>query len=370
MPLLRPTILILDDEPGILHALSRVLSPEAQVATSTSPEEALQIVRGREIDLLICDISMPKMDGFELLRRAKAIQPDLDVILMTGMAEPEVQLVRAIREQAFYFIEKPFNRELVLTLVRRCLEMRQLRRSQQQHIARVNHELSEARALQHTMLPPPDAIIGDARISARCVPCSELGGDIVDYVDAGEGVIAVMIADVAGHGVSAAMLTSIVKSGFRSSAAEMYDPRSVVARVADGIEPFGFRRFVTMICGRLDTRQRRFDFVNAGHPPGLYCSNEQIHQLDSTGPLISPAFDHGAWELATIDLPEHARLLLYTDGIVDAMGEAGSYSRERLIERLQRADIASLPETIISSINSFTAGRAPADDLTLLCAEL
>src|SRR5262245_1284946 len=96
---------------------------------------------------------MPEMDGFELMGRLKAVKPDLDLIVMTGsVTETESKLIRAIRERAFYFIQKPFDREVLLTLVARCLELRKLAEENRRHVGRLEGELHEARAFQKSLL--------------------------------------------------------------------------------------------------------------------------------------------------------------------------------------------------------------------------
>ena len=95
------------------------------------------------------------MNGFEVTRALKAAQPDIDVILMTGNSEePDDTLIRAIDEGAFYFIQKPFDRRVLLALVNRCLELRELREEREQFLRRVERELEEARQFQLSLLPP------------------------------------------------------------------------------------------------------------------------------------------------------------------------------------------------------------------------
>src|SRR5882724_3423938 len=106
-------ILVIDDEPGMLRAVSRILGADYDVRTAAAPEDGLAQVQSFKPDLVICDVSMSRIDGFEVMRRAKSQQPLVDFILMTGMSDPDPHLARAIREQAFYFIEKPFNREVM-----------------------------------------------------------------------------------------------------------------------------------------------------------------------------------------------------------------------------------------------------------------
>jgi hypothetical protein len=151
------------------------------------------------------------------------------------------------------------------------------------------------------MLPPAKAVIEGVAIDARCVACSELGGDIFDYAPAGPGRAAVLVADVAGHGMSAALLTAVVKAAFRSSAVDGFEPLAVVQRVAQGIAGFSARRFVTLEVARIDRNRAVMDFVGAGHPPGIVrAADGQVKLLDATGPLVSPAFGLDEWEQHSI----------------------------------------------------------------------
>ena len=124
-------ILVVDDEPGMLRAVERVLSGTHHVIGTRSSRDALSLAAEFNPDLAIVDIRMPDLDGFELMARLKARFPDLDVILMTGSVDDlDEKLVRAIRSPAFYFIQKPFDREVLKTLVERCVELRWRREEQ------------------------------------------------------------------------------------------------------------------------------------------------------------------------------------------------------------------------------------------------
>jgi sigma-B regulation protein RsbU (phosphoserine phosphatase) len=221
------------------------------------------------------------------------------------------------------------------------------------------------------MLPEQKADVEGVKIFTRYAACSELGGDMLDYSSAGHGRAAVMVADVAGHGVSAALLTAVVKSAFGSSAGDAFEPRAVVRRVARDIAYFGPRRFVTLMVARIDCNAGRLDYVSAGHPPSLlWSSAEDVRQLDSTGPLISPAFGDDEWEQKSVDISAGTHLLLYTDGITETAGDAGQFSRQRLIEqvRLHPGGGAALLDAILSALRAHAGGRPPLDDLTLLVA--
>src|SRR6516162_3023782 len=266
-------ILVVDDEAGMLRSVERVLGEDYEVVSTRSSREAVGVAKAFKPDLAILDIQMPEMDGFQLMEKLQALDAELDVIFMTGsIQELDAKLIRAIRKDAFYFLQKPFDRGVLLTLVERCLKLKRLERTNRQNMRRMEKELGDARAFQHSLLPPDSAKVGGVCISAHYVPCSELAGDFYDYVAIPPDGAVIIVADVSGHGASAAMLTGIIKSGLHSAGPELYEPASVAERVANGIRPFGSHHFITLICARV--RNGCLDFVNAGHPRGSLSTRE------------------------------------------------------------------------------------------------
>jgi sigma-B regulation protein RsbU (phosphoserine phosphatase) len=366
-------ILIVDDDPGILRAVSRILGKRHQVATAASGEAALDEARTLKPDLAIVDIRLPAMNGFEVTHALKAAQPGVDAILMTGNAEePDETLIRAIDEGAFYFIQKPFDRRVLLTLVNRCLELRELREEREQFLRRVERELEEARQFQLSLLPPNRMALAGLDIAARYVACNELAGDIYDYVEAGDGAVAVLIADVVGHGTSAAMMTGVVKAAFRAAHAEGFEPMAVIDRVKEGIRDFEPSRFVTLCCALVDPKRGELRYVNAGHPePIVRSGSAPPVLLDSTGPILSSALFEIPCEQAACRLGPGDSLLLYTDGVTEAHGPEGLFGRDRLVSALARgARGADLLDSLLSEVMAFSGAAGNKDDVTLLSVDL
>lgn len=383
----RARVLIVDDDPGVLRAAERVLAPHHEVLGVRLPDDALSACRERWFDLCICDIRMPVMDGFTLMQRIREISPQTDFIVMTGsLSEPDQHLVRALREKAFYFVLKPFHREVLRTLVERCLELRALREAEARHARRMEDELGEARSFQRSMLAPETARIGRVTAHAACRPCSELGGDLYDYfaLDADGERIAFLIADVRGHGAGAALLTATVKAAFRSARPEKFDPLRTIDALVEAMRQFGDDRFVTAVCGVIDAGAGELSVVNAGHPaPMLRDRTGAIREIDSTGPLVCWAFEQGSWELARVPMGPGCSLLLYTDGLAESRssgtpGEGGTgagrsseFGRSRIAGVVSAAASGGeMLEHLLRRCDEFRAGRPLEDDLTVLTFEI
>ena len=355
-------------------ALARVLGRRHHVTCVASGPAALDEAQRLRPDLAVVDIRMPEMTGFEVTRGLKAALRDVDVILMTGNAEePDDNLIQAIDEGAFYFIQKPFDRRVLLALVTRCLELRRLRDEREIFLARVERELADARQFQLSLLPPPQYSHAGLAIAARYLACNELAGDIYDYVEAGDGAIALLIADVVGHGTSAAMMTGVVKAAFRASHVDGFEPGAVVQRVREGIRDFDASRFVTLCCARLDTQRRELSYVNAGHPePIARTKSGQPFMLAPTGPLLTLALFDLPCEQATLEFGPGDSLLFFTDGVTEASGPAGMFGQQRLVSMMIRGDRtgSELLDDILAEVAAFTGSSNHQDDITLLTLDL
>jgi sigma-B regulation protein RsbU (phosphoserine phosphatase) len=367
-------ILVVDDEPGMIRAVERVLGGGYHVIGSQSSAGALAVATEFKPDLVILDIRMPELDGFELMARLKADHPGVDLIVMTGSLDDlDQKLIRAIRGRAFYFIQKPFDREVLQTLVERCLELRWRRFEHQRHVHQLEKELAEARAFQQGLLPVSDMVIDQLAISYRYVSCTELGGDLCDYVSIGSGRVALLVADVMGHGVSAAMLTGVVKSAFRASNRDGYEPLAVVRRLSHNMMAFGPERFVTLIAAVAATDEGRLHYVNAGHPAGLlFTKQRELTRLASTGPLVSPALPKCTWEQRSVPLGPGDSLLFYTDGVSDPLAGDDDLGEEAILAATQEHPEGGAPllDSILRRVRERFGGRPQPDDVTLLTATM
>ena len=367
-------ILVVDDEPGMLRAVERVLSENHQVVGTRLSREALAVANEWLPELAIVDIRMPDLDGFELMAQLKTRFPALDVILMTGSVDDlDEKLVRAIRSPAFYFIQKPFDREVLKTLVERCIELRWRREEHRQNLKRLETEMAEARAFQQSLLPDREAIVNRVAVSCRYIPCSALGGDLYDYASATAGRTALLIADVSGHGVSAAMLTGIVKSAFHASHADGFEPCAVVDRVSMGLAAFSPERFVTLVAALICPEERQLRYVNAGHPAiGLWGSGRAPLWLESTGPLISPVLTASTWVASVVAMNEGDHLLLYTDGVSETLADDHGRAEGRFTSTIDRAADGGGPllDAILAEVHHALSGRPQPDDVTLLTARV
>lgn len=373
----RPRILVVDDEPGMLRTIERILSTQYDVKAVRLPSEALLAADAERFDIAVLDVRMPEMDGFALMARLGVAQPGLDVIVMTGSTdERDARLIRAIRERAFFFLTKPFDREVLLTLVQRCVEARRLNRENRAHLLRLQHELEAARLFQQSLLPDRTAILNGFEVSFLYESCDELGGDFCDYVLRTDSAGAILVSDVSGHGAPAAMITGMVKHAFHAAAVDSFAPTAILDRISGASRLFPDGKYVTAISARFDPTSETLEYANAGHPPGLLVGyNGSVTRLDSSAPLIHPALPAWSCEGRSVRMERGDQLLLYTDGLTEAQNTDGDdFGFDRLVAfASQSSELRNGQATkgteILSALRdelaNFAGGRPLDDDLTV-----
>ena len=366
----RPRILVVDDDAGMLHAVRRLLERNADVACFADAASALAGAVAFEPERAILDVRLPSSDGFELMHGLRRLVANLDVVLMTGsLTELDGKLARSLREEAFFFLQKPFDRELLLTLVERWSESRRLSEENAAYVARLEEELRQARAFQQRMLPGVAATIGGVALRGHYAPCDSLGGDYYDWIDAGDGMVALLIADVAGHGVAAAMLTGFIKAAFHAAHGEAHAPGAVATRVRDGLRGMDEGSFVTLLSARIDLRRHEVRYCCAGHPYGLRIgASGELTQLAPTMPLLTPAFPDVDVAEDVLPFAPGDRLLLWTDGVEEAAEASGLMFGVEGLHAAIPGEPDRLLDRLEHSLRAFVGQRPMRDDWTVVVA--
>jgi serine phosphatase RsbU (regulator of sigma subunit) len=366
----RARILIVDDEPGIQRSAQRILSRRHQVTLASSGAEALEVLSREPQDLAIVDVRMPGMDGFEVLRVIKTDYHDTEVIIMTGsISNPEEKLVEALRERAFYFIGKPFEKAVLETIVDRCLQRQQLERTNRSHVALLETDLEKARTFQRLLLPSSFPRIPGVRGDVSYQPSERLGGDFYDFFRLAELRLGVLIADVAGHGVQAALFTGMLKSEMRAVFDDAETPERLFQRINDRLAPVMRNQYITAVLAILDFEAHQMRYVSAGHP--AFFSGSGL-AYESTG---TPLGMIAGWkyESRQVALRPSDRLFLYTDGLSESQRPDGEEFGE---DRLRDAFLATRPgapdkalEHIIAASRAFARHDDFEDDATAMVIE-
>jgi phosphoserine phosphatase RsbU/P len=372
------TVLVVDDEPGMRYTARRILEPRYNIIEAGSGEEALDRIGERNFNIALVDFRLPGISGLELLAAIKVVSPSTDVVIMTGSAkDPDEALLGAIRRKAFFFLRKPFSASVLEVLVDRIAETQVLEERVQMHAERLEEDLESARIFQQALLPPRDWSGKRITVAGLYVPSARLGGDLIDYWTLPSGGVALAVADVMGHGASAAMMTGVVKTQLHTLASMESDPARILEQLDLALHGLTKDRFLTILLVIDEGASAGIRFCGAGHPAGVMRTPDgRIFDLVSEGlPLNLPLPGHPSRVSATLPREAGSRIFLCTDGFADApspsdmrLYEADSY--RRLIESSLALPPTQARENLESALLAHTERMPQEDDRAFLVAEL
>jgi sigma-B regulation protein RsbU (phosphoserine phosphatase) len=392
------SILIVDDTPANLQVLAGMLKDRGyRVRPVPSGRLALAAAQRDPPDLILLDINMPDMNGYQVCEHLKAdgMLKGIPIIFISALTE-QLDKVKAFATGGVDYITKPFQMEELHARVETHLKLRRLQIELEEtnlRLERANdrmsHDLKAAATIQRTFLPSAAVKVAGAEFAWGYRPCDELAGDALNIIPLGGGRVGLYVLDVSGHGVSAALL-SVTLSRLLSPPT---DPSSILiqdgnlvdrldiippAKVANRLnELFRFDtatgQFATLIYGVLNVSTGDFRHVCAGHAGPLH--------LPVSGPpviLEHPGFPIGvadeAYDERHLHLAPGDRLFLYSDGVPEAMNSSGDhFGNARLLEAIGRGRTKCLKEgmaTLLEEVIRWHGGGRPKDDISILAVEV
>lgn len=365
-------ILVVDDYAPTAEVMAEALKARyanCDIRAVFSPSSALAVAENLRPQIAILDMVMPGINGVELMDLLKHIVPGLDVIFLTGTAGGP-SIAAAMELGAYDYLIKPIDPGRVTAIVARCLERHRLMSTNLRLLKHMDAQLEHARVLQQRMLPSRSVDVTGGLLAWSYTPCESLGGDFIDFTVLAEGRIAAVIADVAGHGVAAAMLTSAVKTCFWISVGEGFATEALVARLRAGVQPLAANEFVTLFAFEYDPASGRLCYVNAGHPSALILDSEGgFESLEPTGPLICSALPDSQWKARTVILPDDQMLVAYTDGVVEARRGDRQFGIEGMMDSIAQAKFTpqGVATKLTDDVMKFAVDDADRDDVAVLC---
>ncbi len=240
---------------------------------------------------------------------------------------------------------------------------------QQMEAMRVQRQLQVASSVQQRMLPSKVPSLPGLELSARFVPCFELAGDFYDFIELNKA-IGLVIGDVVGKGLAASLLMASVRASLRAYTQDVYDLDEIISRVNDNLVRDTLdNEFATLWYGTIDLQTRRLTYCNAGQEAPLLLRGDEIIPLDVGGMLIGVSPGE-AYQKSVIDLKPHDRLVLYTDGLTDAMNfEGNKFGKQRLIQAMRSAPeptAKSMLNHVLWEMRRFVGLKEAIDDVTIV----
>lgn len=371
-----PDILIVDDNPANLRLLTGILRERGfHPRAVTSGRRALDSVELILPDLILLDIRMPGMDGYEVCQRLKAnpATQEVPVIFISALDEISDK-VKAFEIGGVDYITKPFQLEEVVARLETHLTLRRLQQNLEEANQRMSRELALAAQVQASFLPKKNLALPGWEFSVALLPARQISGDFFDTIRLPGGQIGLLIADVVDKGVGAALFMAMSCTLLRTYLMEHpHEPGLVFQAVNEHLLRFTTsEQFVTVFLGILDPSSGRLRYTNAGHHPPLLFSGTpgSEAQLLTQHGLPLGVLDEAKWETFDLDINPGDVVVLHTDGIPDAQNTAQEFfGKQRLLAAVQAArdrTAEAIREAILDSVGQFVAGADLADDIALM----
>ncbi len=366
-------VLLVDDAKANLDILVEGLKSDHKLSLALNGEMALQIAARNPPDLVLLDIIMPGMDGYEVCRRLREMPQTAEVPIMFLSSLEEVQnKTRGFEVGANDYLTKPFEMLEVKARVRSLLKAKAYSDAVKEQIA---SELRVAREIQMGMLPHDfagaEAAYG-VRFGAILEPAREVGGDLYGVCASGPDRLVIFLGDVSGKGIPASMFMVRAISLARLLAREIVEPERILARLNDELSsdnPSGM--FVTFLCAVFEPRARQLTLANAGHcrPVLLPAAEPPRWAVKNLGTALG--FEPGLeFERTELTLCPGDALILYSDGVSEAFNlQEECYGNDRLLTDariLSGQSAPSITAGLLQQVRAFAGAAPQSDDIAIL----
>ncbi|WP_440998497.1 PP2C family protein-serine/threonine phosphatase [Fodinibius sp. SL11] len=381
-------IMVVDDEPDlqmlILQKFRKQIQSEAYAFLfAKNGIEAIDLLDhgANDISLILSDINMPKMDGLTLLKKLQEKENQaVKTIIVSAYGDME-NIRIAMNHGAFDFVTKPIDfKDLEITILKGLKEIGYIKESQREKrlLIAVQQDLDIAARIQQKMLPqdfPPYPNRDEFSIYAEMHAAKEVGGDFYDFFFLDDTHLGFVIGDVSGKGISASIYMAVARTMLKAIASQIHDPAECLKKVNLMLIPESdFTTFVTVFYGVLDTTSGMVRYSNGGHNlPYILRQDQTLEQVENTGGLLLGKIEPVDFEAKQIQLKPSEKIILYTDGITEAMNEHEEmYEEERFEKYLtEHHDYTQdkLLRGVMADVLKFTNQAKQSDDITLLVLE-
>jgi phosphoserine phosphatase RsbU/P len=369
-------VLVVDDAPVNLQVVRSILKDDFKIRIATSGAKALDLAKAKPYpDLILLDVTMPDMDGYEVCGILKATPEvrDIPVIFLTGKTETEDE-TKGFQVGAVDYIHKPFSPAVVKARVHTHLVLREAREQLARQLLDINNELEMAREIQLSILPHDIPKIKGVEIAARYMPMSLVAGDFYDFIVVDERHVGILVADVSGHGLPAALIASMLKVALAAQAPHAFDPGCVLSGLNQSLCGKFKRHFVTGAYMFVDTEKNSIKYAGAGHPPLLLWrqSTESVSEVMENGLLLG-FFPDAPYSFVEVRVEPGDKAVLYTDGILETRSpsseEFGADLFKLFLESNHTVKADKFADLVLDELTGWSAGHKgdrQEDDITLL----
>jgi serine phosphatase RsbU (regulator of sigma subunit) len=369
-------ILIVDDTPTNIGVISGALKDSYKTKVATNGAKALAIAAEEEKpDLILLDVMMPEMDGYEVCTHLKADQAtrEIPVIFLTGQTSAEDE-TKGFEVGAVDYVHKPFSPAVVKARVRSHILLREARAQLANQLLAINAELEMARQIQLSILPQTLPKLAGLDIAARFLPMTSVAGDFYDFIAVDDTHLGILIADVSGHGLPSALIASMLQVALTAQVNYACEPAKVLSGLNRALCGKFTQNFVTAAYVYVDVEKNSMRYAGAGHPPLLLyrASSGKASKVLENG-LVLGMFPEATYEILELALEPGDRIALYTDGILEATNPAqeqfGTDRFMRFMENNRSLRAGQFADAFLEEISRWleqSPDQGQQDDITLM----
>ena len=366
-----PLILIVDDNPANVEILQmRLMANNYDVITATDGEMGLTIAREKLPDLILLDIMMPKMDGFEVCRKLKgdSTLPFMPIILVTAKTESK-DVVAGLEAGGDEYLTKPVDHAALVARVKSMLRIKLLHDTVLEQSTQLKKQLKTATKIQTLFWPEIPELEAGGHIWAVSIPASYVGGDLYDVIKLSDGSLLAYVADVSDKGVPAALIMAALSSKIRSESRIHNDIGQLLSSINSSmynlISDEGF--FATIVIVRYWPKSGKMQLALGGHLQPLWIVKDGIGNMPQLNGVSLGITANANYEKKEITLSPGESILLYSDGLIEAENEEQEfYGNERLIRYAKDKKDRHIGEGLLDEISKWRRNAIINDDFTML----
>lgn len=385
------TILVINDEEPVREMITLFLQQKKYpVLEAADGPTGLDIALKKQPDLILLDVMMPGMDGYEVCAKLKQdpLTKEIPVIFLSSLSAAKDK-IKGLELGGVDFVTRVSDQAELLARVQTHLKISSLTKElvlrNQELITKqkyLDEDLQAAATIQNSLLPQQQLKgFPNLHVAWKCLPCDRIGGDIFNFFRVDDDHIAFYMLDVSGHGVPSAMVTVSVCQHFQDTTTNAqngdilkeFSPTKLLSALDKEFPLERFNKFFTIFYMILNAKTGQFFYSNGGHPPTVLLHPDRPYELLARGGTVIGVNEALLFEEGAVTLQKGDKVVLYTDGITEYQNEKGELYGSKpfyeLLEKVKHESNEKVIEEVLKAILEFGHGSPAADDVSIMIIE-
>ena len=383
------TILIIEPDEAKREITKAILSNEDyNFIELEEPSTVFSVLKEYAVDVIFLAMDIDGIDSLEILKQLNANAKFKDIPVIISLAREDWEIIsKSFSYGALDFFANPLDGQAVnlflpfkiktlLKISKQNYKIGQINTELDRRNRQMERDLDMAKIAQEKLLPMNLPVVQNVDFAYKYVPNDKLSGDLYDILPMSNNYVGMLVADVTGHGISAAFIATMLKMMFTTYGDDILSPNWVLETInaqLTGMIPDG--KFISIFYGIYNPNNRKFAYASGGHPPGFLYRGKtgEIERLKAKGSILG-IFEDMKFEGLNVSLETGDKVLLYTDGLAECLSTNGKRFGEAnligLIKKHGKLSVKKFIDEIYEDITVFMKGNVLDDDLTMVALEV